>query len=72
MIHTYSCGRVRWHAEDDTCRVENFEVFSMGGIDVVGCSGWLVRLSVGIGSLEKVLLNQVWKVWVANLLAKTM
>ena len=43
----------------------------MGGIDAVGRSGWLVRLSVGIGSLEKVLSNQVWKVRVANLLAKT-
>ena len=71
MIHAYSCGRVRWRAEDDACRVENFEVFSMGGIDAVGCSRWLVGLSVGIGSLEKVLSNQVWKVWVANLLAKT-
>ena len=43
----------------------------MGGIDAVGHSGWLVGLSVGIGSLEKVLSNQVWKVRVANLLAKT-
>ena len=43
----------------------------MGGIDAVGRSGWLVGLSVGIGSLEKVLSNQVWKVRVANLLAKT-
>ena len=71
MIHAYSCGRVRWRAEDDACRVENFEAFSMGGIDAVGRSGWLVGLSVGIGSLEKVLSNQVWKVRVANLLAKT-
>ena len=44
------------------------------------CSAWersmwqgaVVGVGVGVGSLEKILLNQVWKVWVANLLAKTM
>ena len=72
MIHTHSCGRIRQHAEDDVYGVEDFEAFSLRGIDVAGHCGWVVGVGVGVGSLEKILLNQVWKVRVANLLAKTM
>ena len=72
MIHAHSCGRVGRRAEDDVCGVEDFEAFSLGGINVAGHCGWVVGVGVGVGSLEKILSNQVWKVWVANLLAKTM
>ena len=70
----YACGRgwIRWCTEDDACGVEDFETFGMGGVDVIGHCGWMVGVGVGMGSLQKILSSQVWKVRVTNILTKTM
>ena len=63
-MHACGCGWVGWCAEDCMCRVENFKVFSVGGVDMVQHYGWLVGVEVGIrmGSLDKILSNEVWEV----------
>jgi len=47
-------------------------VFGMGGVDLVGCSGWPIIIGVGVrvGLLEKVFSNKVWEVWITNSLPK--
>ena len=73
MAHTGSCGWVGGCAKDGAHGVEDLEVFDMRGADVMGCCGWLGGIGAGVrvGSLEKIPLNEVWKVWVTNPLTKT-
>ena len=70
MEHPCSCGWVGQRAEDSVCGVDDFEVFGMRGIDATDCR-W-IGISIGMGSLEKIFLNQVREVWMANFLTETM
>jgi len=56
------------------CRVEHFKLFSMGGVDVVGCSSRLIGIGVSVRTslLDKIFPGWVQEVQMANLLTKTM
>ena len=54
--------------------MEDLEILGEMGVDVIGYWEWLfsVWIDVGVGSLEQIFSNEVWEIWVANPLAKTM
>ena len=56
MVHAGGRGWVGWCTEDCACRVEDLEMFSMGGVGVRECCGWLVssRVHVRAGLLKEV------------------
>ena len=66
MIHAGGCGWVGRCAEDSACGVKNFEIFGMRGVDVVGG-----LVAIGVGTLEEISSNKVWKVRVADASTET-
>ena len=59
--HSGSRGRVGWCTKYGSCRMEDLEAFSMGGVDMVGHHERLicVGVSIGVGLLEQVFPDEI-------------
>jgi hypothetical protein len=74
VVHSGSCGWVRGRTKDGARRVEYLDVVCERDVGVERLHAWWIVFWVGVraGSLQKISVDEVGEVWVANLVTEGM